>query len=107
MVCLIASCGSAGAEGDDAPDRVVRGNSDGYAIARHHFYAEAAHPAAQLGEYLVTGVTLNPVEAAAVDCHDRSLHINQVVLAQIAVRLLNQTLCHIFEQATKASFTVV
>jgi hypothetical protein len=107
MVYLIASCVSAGAEGDDAPDRVVRGNSNGHSIARHHFYAEAAHSAAQLGEYLVTGVTLNPVEAAAMDCHDRSLHINQVVLAQIAVGLLNQTLCHIFECLTKASFTIV
>src|SRR5262252_8125219 len=71
------------AEGDDAADRVVRRNADGYAIARNHLDPEAAHAAAELGQYFVAGITLHTVETAAVDRHDCALHINEVVLAQL------------------------
>jgi hypothetical protein len=86
MVFLVASYGSAGAEGDDAPDRIVRGYPNGHPIARHHLYAEPAHSTTELREHLVAGIALDAVEAAAMDRHDRSLHINQIVLAQFAVR---------------------
>jgi hypothetical protein len=71
-------------ERDDAPDRIVRGNSHGYPIAWNHLDAEAAHAAAQLGQHLVAGVALHAVEPAAVYRHDRALHVDQIVLAQIA-----------------------
>jgi hypothetical protein len=44
---------------------------------------EAAHTAAQLREYLVALIALHTVEPAAVNRHDRALHVNQIVLAQI------------------------
>ena len=46
--------------------------------------AEAAHPAAELGEHFVAGVALHAVKPAAVDRHDGALHVNQIVLAQTA-----------------------
>jgi hypothetical protein len=74
----------AGAECDDAANWVVGGNPDGYAITRHHFDAEAAHSAAQLGQYLMAGVALHAVEPAAVNGHDCALHVYEVILAQTA-----------------------
>ena len=71
-------------ERDDAPDRIVRGDSHGYPIAWNHFNAEAAHATAELGQHLVAGVTLHAVEPAAVNRHDRALHVDQIVLAQSA-----------------------
>src|SRR5215471_20484114 len=53
--------GLARAECDDAPDRIVRRNADRHAIARNYLDTEAAHSAAQLGQYLVTGVALHTV----------------------------------------------
>src|SRR5229473_421277 len=38
------------AEGDDAPDGIVRRNANGHAISRNNFDAEAAHSAAELRE---------------------------------------------------------
>ena len=71
-------------ERDDATNRIVGRDAYGHPVAWNHFNAEAAHPAAQLGEHLVPGVTLHAVETAAVDRHDSALHVDQVVLAQIA-----------------------
>ena len=51
----------AGAERDDAPDRIVRRNAYRYAIARNDFNTEAAHSAAELGQHLVAGVALHAV----------------------------------------------
>ena len=51
----------AGAEGNDAPDRIVRRDADGHAITRDYLDAEAAHSAAELGEYFVAGVALHAV----------------------------------------------
>ena len=73
----------AGAEGDDAPDRIVRRHADGHAISRNHLDAEAAHTAAELGEHLMAGVTLHAVEPAAVYGHDCALHVDEIVLAQL------------------------
>jgi hypothetical protein len=70
------------AEGDDARIRSWR-NADGHAIARNYLDAEAAHAAAELGQYFVAGVALHTVETAAVDRHDCALHINEVVLDQL------------------------
>ena len=84
--CLWLAC----AEGDDAPDGIVRRNADRHAITGNHFDAEAAHAAAELGQNFVAGVALHAVETAAVYRHDRALHINQIVLAQLlAVLSLN------------------
>lgn len=74
---------SASAERDDASDGIVRRNADGHAIPGYHLDPEAAHPAAQLCEYLVALVALDTIEPSAVDRHDRPLHINQIVLAQM------------------------
>ena len=74
----------AGAEGDDAPDRIVGRYADGHAISRNHFDAEAAHSAAELGQHFVAGVALHAVKAATVDGNHGALHVNQIVLAQSA-----------------------
>ena len=73
----------AGPEGDDAADRIVRRDADGHAISRNHFDAEAAHPAAELGQHFVAGIALNSIESPAVHGNDRALHINQIVLTQL------------------------
>jgi hypothetical protein len=70
--CVWLAC----SEGDDAADRIVRRNADGYAIAWHHLDAESPHAPAQLGEHFVASVTLNPVEPAAVNRHDSALHVD-------------------------------
>ena len=78
-----------GSERDDAPDGIVRRDTDGYAIARNDLDAEAAHAAAQLREHFVSGVALHTVESAAVHCHDRALHVDEIVLTQIALAFLS------------------
>ena len=72
----------AGAEGNDAPDRIVRRHADGHAISRNYLDAEAAHSAAELGEDFVAGIALHAVKPAAVNRYHGALHINEVVLAQ-------------------------
>ena len=70
-------------EGDDASDRVVRRDTHGNPIAGDDLDAEAAHPAAQLGQYFVAGIHLHAIEAAAVHGNHSALDINEIVLAQI------------------------
>src|SRR4029077_9171800 len=79
-------------ERDDATNRIVGRNPNGHPVAWNHFDAEAAHAAAQLREHLMAGVTLHAVEPAAVDRHDRALHVDQVVLAQIASNPFSRTI---------------
>jgi hypothetical protein len=71
-------------EGNDAPDGIVRRHADGHAISRDNFDAEAAHSAAELGEHFMARVALNPVKTAAMNGHYRTLHIDEIVLAQTA-----------------------
>jgi hypothetical protein len=73
----------ASAEGDDAADGVVGGNTYSDAIAGNHLDPEAAHSTAQLSKYLVTLVTLHTIESATVNRHDRALHVYQIILAQL------------------------
>ena len=73
----------ASAEGDDAPDRIVRRNADRDAIAWHHLDSKAAHSAAQLCQHLVSLIALHTVKTAAVNRHDRALHVDQIILAQL------------------------
>ena len=87
---------SASAEGDDAADGIVRRDADGYAVAWHHLDPEAAHAAAELGKHLVALIALHAVQTAAVDRHDGTLHINQIVLAQF-LSFPIQILCHMAE----------
>ena len=85
----------AGAERNDAPDRVVRRDADGHAIPGDYLDTEAAHPAAELSQHFVAGIALHAVETAAVNCHHSALHINEIVLAQLLARpFFKQTLCH-------------
>ena len=85
----------AGAERDDAPDGVVRRNADGHAIPWNDLDTETAHTATELGQHLVPGVTLHAVQPTTVNGHDRALHVNQIILAQLlAVLSIKQTLCH-------------
>ena len=72
------------AEGDDAADGIVGRDAYGHAISRDNFDAEAAHAAAELSQHFVAGVALNPVKAAAVNGHYRTLHVYEIVLAQTA-----------------------
>lgn len=72
------------AEGNDAPNGIVRRDADGHAISRNHLDTEAAHPAAQLSEHFVSGITLHAVETAAVNRHDGALHVDEIVLTQTA-----------------------
>jgi hypothetical protein len=74
----------AGSEGDDAPDRIVRGYAHGYPVSRDNLDAETAHAAAQLGQDFVARIALNAIQAAAVHGHHGPLHVYEVVLAQIA-----------------------
>jgi hypothetical protein len=76
--------GLAGAEGDDASNRIVRGDSDSDAISGNDFDAEPTHSTAELGEHFVTGIALNAVETAAVYRDHGALHVNEIVLAQTA-----------------------
>ena len=78
-----AQNGLTSAEGDDAANGIVRRDADGHPIARNHLDPEAAHTAAQLREDFMALVTLHAIETAAVDRHDSTLHINQIVLAQM------------------------
>ena len=71
-------------EGDNAPDGIVRRHADGHAIPGDDLDAEAAHPAAQLGQDFMASVTLHTVQPAAVDRYDCALHVNEIVLAQTA-----------------------
>ena len=79
------SCGAmlASSEGDDAPDRVVGRNTHGDPIARDDLNAEAAHPAAQLGQYFMAGIHLHAIQPAAMHGNHGALDINEIVLAQI------------------------
>ena len=74
------------AEGNDAPDRIVRRNADGHAISRDDLDAEAAHSAAELGQHLVTSVALHTVQTTAVHRDHGALHINEIILAQLLAR---------------------
>ena len=71
------------AEGNDAPDRIVRRNADGHAISRDDLDAEAAHSAAELGQHFMAGVTLHAVKPSAMHGYDGALHVDQIVLAQL------------------------
>jgi len=84
------------AEGDDPSDRVVRRDPYGYPVAGHDLDPEAAHSAAELSEHFVTSITLHTVETAAVHCHDRALHVDEIILTQswLAVLSWNAILCH-------------
>jgi hypothetical protein len=79
-----AQNGLTSAEGDDAANGVVGGYADGHAISRNHFDSKAPHPPAQLRQHLVAGVALHAIQAARVHGDHRSLHVNQIVLAQSA-----------------------
>src|SRR5262245_13804776 len=72
------------AECDDPSNRVVRRDSHRDAIAGDDLDAEAAHPAAELGQDFVTGIALHAVKTPAVHRDDGALHIDQIVLAQTA-----------------------
>ena len=70
------------AEGNDAPDGIVRRHADGHAISRNNFYAEAAHSAAELSQHFVACVALDAIKAARMHGDYGSLHVYQVVFAQ-------------------------
>src|ERR1700675_1069152 len=71
-----------GSERDDAANRIVGRNTHGHAVAGDDLDAEAAHSAAQLGQHFMARVTLHTIEPPAVNCHYRSLHVDQIVFAQ-------------------------
>ena len=71
-----------GPERDDAANRIVRGHTDGDAIAWHHLDSESAHPAAQLREHFVARIALDSVQPAGMDCDDGPLHVDQIVFTQ-------------------------
>ena len=73
----------ASAECDDAADGIVRRYTDGHPVPGDHLDAEAAHPAAQLGQHFVARIHLHAIQAAAVNGYHRALNINEVILAQI------------------------
>ena len=98
--CLLAS-----SEGDDAADRIVRGNTDRHPVTRHHLDSEAAHPAAQLCKNLVALVTLHAIQAATMHRDDGALHIDQIILAQ-ALSFPNKD-CAIFDPEPQSEPTFV
>ena len=66
----------AGAEGNDAPDWIVRRHADGHAITGDYFDTEAPHPAAQLSEHFVAGIALDAIQTSRVHRYYSSLHID-------------------------------
>jgi hypothetical protein len=91
--CFWLAC----AEGDDAPDRIVRRNANRNPVAWDYLDAEAAHSAAELGQHFMACVALHAVQPATVDRDHGALHINEIILAQLLARpSFKQTLCHIF-----------
>lgn len=86
-VCLYSNSNQiwlARPERDDPSDGIVGRHPNGHAISRNNFDAEAAHSAAKLGQHFVAGVALNAVKAATVNSHYRTLHVDEIVLAQTA-----------------------
>ena len=86
-----------GAKRDDAADGIVGRDADSDAVARHHLDSEPPHPAAELRQHFVAGVALHSVETARVNGHHRSLHVDQIVLAQIArpfFTRISNAVCH-------------
>jgi len=83
MGCVGIQCCSASAEGDDAANGIVRGDANRHAITWNYLDPETTHTAAQLRKHFVALVAVHAVKATAVDRHDRALHINQIVLAQM------------------------
>jgi hypothetical protein len=79
------------AEGDDAPNGIVRRYANGNAVARDYLDAEAAHSAAELGQHFVACIALHAVKTAAVDRNHGALHINEIILAQLLARPFFQT----------------
>lgn len=67
---------SAGPEGDDAADRVVRRDANSHAVAGDHFDSKPSHPSAQLSEHFVTLIALHAVKPPAVNRHDRALYVD-------------------------------
>ena len=70
------------AEGDDAPNWIVRRNADSYAVTGHDLDAESPHAPAKLCEHFVASVALHPIQPPAVHRYDRALHVDKIVLAQ-------------------------
>ena len=88
-------------ESDNAPDRIVRRDANRHSISGDDFDPKAAHPAAELGEHLVSGIALHSVKATAMHSDDGTLHVDEVVLAQSASNpSIKQTLCHITKVST-------
>src|SRR4029077_19949024 len=81
----------AGAEGNDAPDRIVRRDADGHTIPRNDLDAEAAPAAAELSQHFMAGIALHTIESAAVNRHHRALHVYKIVLAQLLAILSLQS----------------
>jgi hypothetical protein len=73
----------ASAERNDAPDRIVRGYPDGDAVPWNNLDSKTAHTAAQLCEDLVALVALHAVETAGVDRNHGTLHVDEIILAQL------------------------
>jgi hypothetical protein len=70
------------AERNDAADWIVRGDTDGNAVTRHHLDAEPSHPPAQLSEYFVPRVALDAIQPAGMHRYNRALHVYEIVFAQ-------------------------
>lgn len=64
------------AEGNDAAHRIIGRDANRYAVTGDDLDAEAPHPAAQLSEHLVAGVTLHAIKTTGVHRYDGSLHID-------------------------------
>jgi hypothetical protein len=90
----------ASAEGDDAANGIVGGNTHRDTITGYYLDAKSAHPAAQLCEHLVALVTLDAVQAATVHSHYGALHVDQIILAQ-ALSFPNKD-CAIFGRQTQS-----
>jgi hypothetical protein len=82
LECEVNILGLPCAEGDDAAHRIVGRDTDGDSIPGNYLDTKAAHPAAQLRQHFVPGITLHSIQPAGVDRDDGALHIYQIVFAQ-------------------------
>lgn len=74
-----------GSECDDAADGIVGRDAYSDSIPGNNLDAEAAHAPAQLRQHFVAGIALHSIKPAGVNRHDGSLHVYQIVFAQIAL----------------------
>jgi hypothetical protein len=73
---------SPSAESNDPSFWIVRRYTYGDPISRNHLNPKSTHAPAQLREYFMARITLNPIQPAAVNSDDSSLDVDEIFFTQ-------------------------